>query len=131
MEATDSQFEIKKNIDDEWVSLIASGDYSLIKAYHLFEFAIDNAIAEKKSKVLIEVTGVTGNISLTDRFQYSNFLSDYYEEHALGKVNKIAVVGSDLNVHSEKFGQIVARNRGANVCVFTDMDKAVNWLTEK
>jgi len=131
MENANSQFDIKVSVVEDILLIYASGSYSLVKANNLFKLAIDNGVSHNKSKILIDVSDLIGSIPFFDRFQYSKFLSDYRIKHALGKVNKIAVLGKEPIVHKEKFGETVAVNRGANVRVFTDMSKASIWLNTK
>jgi len=40
----------------------------------------------------------------------------------------IAFVGSEAFVDPRRFGEAVARNRGLNLRVFTDMNEALVWL---
>jgi hypothetical protein len=128
MENSDSQFDIKITIKEDFILISGNGNYSFLKAKDLFKLAIDKALIHDKSKVLIDVTNITGIIPFFDRFQYSEFLASYRGEHALTKVHKIAVVGKEPIVHKDKFGETVAVNRGAYVRVFTDMSKASIWL---
>jgi hypothetical protein len=131
MENTDSLFDIKISVQNDFLLIFAGGNYSLLKAKNLFKLAIDNALLHNKSKILIDVTDVVGNISFIDRFEYSEFLAKYRAEHALTKVNRIAVVGQEPIVHKNKFGETIAVNRGTDVRVFTDMGKASIWLNKK
>ncbi len=126
----DSQFDLESTVKPGFVLIAASGDYSIIKANHLFESAIDYALLHNKSKVLINVNNVTGNIPLMDRFYFAEHLANYRKKHALAKVKKIAVVGQEPIVHSERFGEQVAVNRGVNSRVFTNMTEAYDWLNE-
>ena len=133
MENTDLHFGITSSIEDNWVCIVATGDYSFLKADHLFRYAIENALLNKRTKILIDVTGITGNIPFFDRFEYSAFLAKFQREHAspkMTRMTRIAVVGHKPIVDKKKFGETVAVNRGANVEVFTDMDNAYAWLNK-
>src|SRR4051812_969933 len=99
MENTDSHFDIKITIEEDFILIIASGYYSLIKAINLFKLSVDNALLHNKSKILIDVTNITGTISLPDRFQYSEFFANYIMKNALLKIKRIAVVGKEPIVH--------------------------------
>ena len=128
MENTDSHFGITTNVEEDFVRIVVTGNYSLLKANHLFTYSIENAHLHKKAKILIDVTSITGNIPFFDRFEYSAFFAKYQREHASPTVSRIAVVGHKPIVDKDKFGETVAVNRGANVLVFTDMDNASAWL---
>ena len=128
MENTDLHFGITTTVEEDFVYLVATGDYSPIKADHLFSYSVENALLHKRAKILIDVTRITGNIPFFDRFEYSAFLAKYVREFASTKVGRIAVVGVEPIVDKNKFGETVAINRGANAQVFTDMDNAYAWL---
>src|SRR3954469_148653 len=108
MENTAAQFEIKITLEEDFLLISASGNYSLLKANNLFKVAIDNALSRSRSKIFIDVTDITGVIPSFDPFQYSEFLSKYTEKQALGKVRKIAVVGKEPIVDKYRFGETVA-----------------------
>ena len=130
MENTDLHFGITTTVEEHFVYIVATGDYSLIKANHLFSHAIENALLHKEAKILIDVTRLTGNIPFFERFEYSAFFAKHQRKHASPKLSRIAVVGHVPIVDKDKFGEIVAVNRGANVQVFTDMDNASAWLNK-
>ena len=128
---TDTEFDIKITVGEDLLSLCVNGNYSLVKANNLFKLAIDNAVSYNKSKILIDVTNITGSIPFLDRFRYSEFLATYRINNALGKVSSIAVVGQEPIVHGGKFGETVAVNRGTNARVFTNMSDAFIWLNNE
>ena len=131
MENTNSQFDIKLTVEEDFLLISASGNYSLLKANNLFKLAIDNGLSHNKSKILIDVTDITGSIPFFNRFQYAEFLSKYKAKHALGKVRRIAVVGKEPIIDKERFGETVATNRGTNVRVFADIPTASIWINNK
>ena len=133
MENTDLHFGITISLEEDCVCVVANGDYSLLKANHLFRHAIENALLHDRIKILIDVSNITGNIPFFDRFEYSAFLAKFQREHAspkMTRMTRIAVVGHKPIVDKKKFGETVAVNRGANVEVFTDMDNAYAWLNK-
>ena len=131
MQKADSQFDIEITVKDDFLLISVRGNYSLSNANNLFKLAIDNSLSHNKSKILIDITDITGSIPFFNRFLFSEVLWNYIRKHALGKVNRIAVVGKEPIVDKEKFGEIVAKNRGVNVRVFTDRSKASNWINNK
>ena len=42
---------------------------------------------------------------------------------------RVALLGQEPIIHADRFGEIVARNRGADVRVFTVEAHALDWLT--
>jgi len=130
MQKTNSQFDIKITVEDDFLLVSVRGKYSLSNANNLFKLAIDNGLSHNKSKILIDTTDITGSIPFINRFQFSEVLYNYIRKYALGKVNRIAVLGKEPIVDKEKFGEIVAKNRGVNVRVFTDMSQALIWINK-
>ena len=129
MEETDLHFDVQTIIEEELIQLVSSGNYSLSKANNLFKLAIDHCLLHQKTKVLIDVSNVTGSIPFLDRFKYAEYLADYRADHAMKKIIRVAVIGQEPIVHKDKFGETVAVNRGANVRVFTNMSEASMWLS--
>jgi hypothetical protein len=118
-------------LEEGFIRIKASGYYSLQNANHLFKLSIDSAVLHGKRNILIDVINIQGNIPFFDRFQFAEFLANYKAEHALTEVDRIAVVGEEPIVHSNRFGETVAVNRGVNLRVFTDMNQALGWLNLK
>jgi len=131
MENKDREFDINITVAEDLLTINVKGNYSLVKANNLFKLAIDSAVSQQKSRILIDVTNISGDIPFIDRFQFSEFLSIYRTEHASGKVSKIAMVGQEPIIDKRRFGETVAVNRGTNTKVFTDMSEASAWLDEK
>lgn len=130
MENTVPDFTVTITIEEDFIILLASGTYSLSNANYLFKHSIDSSLLHNKRKILIDVTNIRGTIPFFDRFQFAENLAIYKAQHALAKVNKIAVVGHEPIIHKDKFGETVAVNRGVNARTFTDMSNALIWLTE-
>jgi hypothetical protein len=131
MENTNSLFDTEITVEEDILLIDVNGYYSITKANNLFKLAIDSALSNNKRKVLIDVTNITGSIPFFDRFRFSEFLSQYRIKHALGKIDRIAVVGKEPIVDKERFGETVAVNRGTNIRVFTDPSEASIWLNKE
>ena len=130
MDKTDANFTIETIEDTNFMTLIASGTYSLERAIHLCKLSIDTCFSYNKSKILVDITKVTGNVPFFDRFQYAEALAQYKSTHALTKVSKIALVGREPLIDKNRFGETVAVNRGVNIKVFTELNDALAWLNE-
>jgi hypothetical protein len=131
MESTNEQFETAITVEEDILFINATGTYSLTNAKNLFKLSIDNALLYTKRKILIDITAITGSIPFLDRFEFSEFLSQYKAKYSLKKIGKIAVAGQEPIVDKGRFGENVAVNRGANVRVFTDIKEALIWLKEE
>lgn len=74
-------------------------------------------------KLLINATGLTG-------FSAPSTVERYAFGERVAKVRgvTVALVVHGYMIDSERFGVVVARNRGANVDVFTTEADALKWL---
>lgn len=75
------------------------------------------------SKVVIDARGMTGNPSITDRFELGELLA----KQAGARV-AVAIVDSALRVLPDRFLETVAVSRGACVKVTTDVAEALAWI---
>jgi len=109
----------------EWLHVHARGAFDL---RWLQGFIVDIAAAAKATTpapraILIDVRELTGA------------RPDGMELYDLGVLASrdiigvpVAFVGSESFIDPRRFGESVARNRGLNLRVFTDMDEALKWL---
>jgi hypothetical protein len=78
--------------------------------------------AVETTSVLVDVRGLTGSMTFVDRYRAG------YKAANSGIVVPVAVVGNEPLVDPSRLGEMVARNRGANVKVFTELADAERWL---
>jgi hypothetical protein len=63
---------------------------------------------------------------MADRYQMAVHVA---EEQAKTQPRvRFALLGHEPMIHPERFGELVARNRGADARVFTDQDAALAWI---
>jgi len=74
-------------------------------------------------KLLIDITGFEGKISTVDRFLFGERLGIF----APYKI-KVALVSKPEQIEPRKFAVMLARNRGVTIEVFTDFQRAEEWL---
>lgn len=85
--------------------------------------SIAAAIEVRKVKAaLVDLRKVTGPITFMDRFQLGELGGEFLRRIP------IAVLALEEHLDAERIGWMVARNRGANVEVFTDLAEAETWL---
>jgi hypothetical protein len=101
---------------------------SVLELKEVFQSAISAAHKSKKLKVLIDASGVKGQLSTLDRYEAASFLSSQTAQQAL-RIKAIALAGKEPLIDATRFGETVARNRGVNGRVFSDLDEAIEWLT--
>src|SRR5215813_11865846 len=112
------QLQIKEMPDYLVVSFVGSGareDFWL-----QFELIPEYCKRANKNKLLLDYMGAYryGEVELADRY--------FFGEHAqiLARCNavKVAVVARPERVDPERFAEVVARNRGINLRIFTSVE---------
>jgi hypothetical protein len=99
------------------------GQYTMAAVWEKFELIAEQCERASKDKLLIDFTRGQAEIQFADRY----FLGERSEVFALHRL-KVAVVATREHIDPEKFAELVARNRGVNVRVFTELQAAVEWL---
>lgn len=121
-------FTIISSID--YLCCKVTGEYEFELTKKMFSDLVDEAVRQSRDFTLIDISEMTGTVSIIERYDLSSFLADYRQTNAPGKYLKIALTGHEPQIDSARFGQIVAQNRGVNLKVFTDIDKALGWLLQ-
>ncbi|MGA2505068.1 MAG: hypothetical protein ABSG01_13335 [Anaerolineales bacterium] len=103
-----------------------SGAGDLDEVSQQFGLLAERCLAAKKSRLLIDTSAVQSVPAFTERFRAG-------ERAVVFGYNgiKIAMVSTPGQVDPKLLGELVARNRGVNGRVFTDLAAAKRWLLEK
>ena len=112
-------------IADGVVRAAIASAFHLDKAKAFLLEILSRARAEQLNKVLIDIRGITGDIPMMARFDFGVFLADQRP-----RAIKIAFVGTDKQVLSDRFTENVSANRGVQMKVTTDPAEALAWLAE-
>jgi len=82
------------------------------------------------SKVLVDCLLIAGGPSMFDRYALAEFLAQEVVGCIIaGKIiPRLAIVGREPLVDPNRFGELVARNRGVQTKTVEEMEDAVNWL---
>ena len=84
-----------------------------------------------RSALLVDVRGVAGRVpTILDRFEFGTRIAPKHYLEFDPRI-RLAVLGHEPMIHPERFGELVARNRGADARVFTDEAEALGWLLER
>ena len=102
-----------------------SGTFNLDNAKTFFQEILRRSHEEEVDRILIDARGITTNVSTTARYEFGKHMA---EQHPYAI--KIALVGSTDAVLPERFLEMVSVNRGVNAKVVTEIEEALNWLTE-
>lgn len=76
----------------------------------------------KSKGILVDGREITGQMSFVDRYRAG------YKAANSWLMVPVAIVGSETLVDPGRLGEMVARNRGVNVRVFTEITEAERWL---
>ena len=88
---------------------------------------IAEAARADRDGVLVDVRGINGRVpTILDRFELGTHIAKNYLESE--PRIRLAILGHEPMIHPERFGELVARNRGADARVFTDEAAARDWL---
>jgi hypothetical protein len=88
-----------------------------------FESIAEHCKRTNNDKLLIDTNGYDAKVSTIDRF----LLGESLQVFALHRI-KVAFVSRPEQIDPQKFGMLVARNRGATVETFSDFQSAEEWL---
>jgi len=105
-----------------------AGAFDATDAREVLQTALAHALQNGHSKLLVDARQVTGNPRTMERFDLGENLARDYHEARGDRLVRIALIGNEPLVDPQKFGVLVAANRGVPVMVTTDIDEAVRWL---
>ena len=115
------------HVHPEYVELVCSGIYSRAEALRVGNEGYRQAALENRIGLLIDVRNITGRLpTLLDRYDFGVHIAEQYLTS--DPRIRLALLGQEPMIHPDRFGELVARNRGADARVFTDEALAVDWL---
>jgi hypothetical protein len=119
---------VEVRVHPQHVELACVGRYSRAEAFRIGDQAFREAAAAGRRSVLVDVRGINGSIpTILDRFDIGMQIAELHLEQ-MPRV-RLAVLGHEPMIHPDRFGEIVARNRGADARVFAIEAEALDWLT--
>ena len=119
------RFETREH--PEYLEVACIGDYTPELPVLVAGHALGLAARAGRNAVLIDIRQVTGREpTMSERYDQAVQIADLQSRQAPG--TRIAVLGIEPMIHPQRFGEIVATNRGARLRVFTAEAEAVEWL---
>jgi hypothetical protein len=113
-----------------YVRIEVSGDFSLEAILPLCDRCFEVAASAGQEAMLVDARSVTGREpAMAERYQWAVRVAE-----AQGRTEpriRVALLGHEPLIHPERFGEIVATNRGADMRTFTDEALALEWLLGK
>ena len=108
-----------------YVRVEMSGDYSHAEVMPLCERCFEVAAEAGRDAVLVDARGMAGREpTMAERYDWAVRIAELQAQYE--PRIRVAVVGNEPLIHPERFGEIVARNRGADARSFTDESLALD-----
>lgn len=107
-----------------------SGSFNLGEAKTLSLEFLAACIDFGLARILVDHRPVTGQVSVIERWDYSDFMARQVHAHAIAgrlRAPRFAYLGNAL-VDPRRFGELVAVNRGLIVRATTRPEEAFEWL---
>ncbi|HEY8265548.1 MAG TPA: hypothetical protein VIG03_03185 [Steroidobacteraceae bacterium] len=124
------RIKIAVQVHPGYVELTCTGIYSRNEALRVGNEGYRQAALENRIGVLIDVRKITGRLpTLLDRYDFGVHIAEQYLSS--DPRVRLALLGHEPMIHPDRFGELVARNRGADARVFTDEALAVDWLRSR
>ncbi len=117
---------IEKKDDVLWVT--ATGTRSLETVLAMSKDILAACVEKRVKKVLTDVRGLEGRLSTLDAYEIPD--QHYPQMQDRSVITHNAVVDLEEFEDSYRFYENVALNRGFNVRLFSDPNKAMAWLKE-
>jgi len=119
-------FKIKVNTEEDYILVEHYGDTDLDENIQAGEKALRVAINNQIMNILVDVTGITGAVSIMDLFASTK----HHAETA--KIRPLtAIYGRQDQKRELEFMENVGVNRGMSIKIFTDKNEALDWLLRK
>jgi len=117
-------------VKDNYLSVTVSGHFSLSDAKIMYTDALEKLVDNKLSKLFFDVYKVKGKVTTLDRYHFGEYAALESLKYTGKGLLKIAVsfYGIEPIIDPERFGELVARNRGLNIKVTTDKDESFQFL---
>ena len=124
-------FDVKIEHKNSFILATCSGDFSLEDALEKFNEILEAASEKNVSKILIDHRKIISQKSFIEEATYAEETAKSWLDFIYSNKNKypkLAYVSQQI-LDVDKFGALVAKNRGAfNFDIFEDIKKAEEWL---
>ena len=105
----------------EYLRVTAKGTYGFGRTRRLISVIRESSDGHQLRRVLVDLTGVTGQPPDIDRFELGERLAQVF-----GSTHTLAVIGRKESVN--RLAETVAQNRGTALRVFFTEREALTWL---
>ncbi len=88
-----------------------------------FRATLEECLKRGAHRVLCDLSGESGDLSFLSRFYLGDKVADFWDRRI-----KIAIYGREEQLDKDRFGVMVACNRGVVANAFSNFDEALTWL---
>ena len=116
--------------EEEFLRCRACGEFSFEDACMVIDRVLAESTERGATRVLVDCLLIAGSPSMFDRYALAEFLAQEVVGYIIaGKiVPRLAILGREPFVDPNRFGELVARNRGVQTKSVEEMEAAVSWL---
>jgi SpoIIAA-like len=118
--------EVKIELRADHLNATLIGPLSAEELPQAFETAFGAAFEKGLRRILIDCSGLDGELSTRDRYLLGKSGVAYWSSRSWKMIPKIAVVGETPLI--DGFAALVASSGGVNARTFSDVQEAVTWL---
>ncbi len=122
---------LKTQSETDLLRVTLGGEFTMPEAKQTFLQILDAAAQANARRILVDGREVRGTLSTVERYELGEFVAlatlDRVSSGAIA-FPRIACVLVEPVLDPQRFGEMVARNRGAQLSVFANIDDAVAWL---
>lgn len=115
--------EIERQVG--WIMARMTGAGEIAQVTRQFARLAEECQGTRKPRLLLDLSGVDTPLTAIDRFELGRE-AVAFAQHEI----QVAVIAAPHQLHSERFGELVAQNRGVKVRVFADRSAGEAWLGE-
>ena len=119
-----SEPDVTYEREGSWLLVRCSGIGSSAWLIALFRSLAQRVTSEPADAVLIDVSAVELPTTLSERYRLGEATAEWTGP-------PVAMVAAAQYVDPERFGEMVARNRGLDGRIFTDAAEAREWLRDR
>ena len=109
--------------EEGFIRATYTGEFSVKTSKRTIDRILEACPGQGPCIVLLDCRKMTGKLPLLDRYQVA-----VYGDKMVGKVSRMALVRTQETAPPDRFTETVARNRGMNLKIFTNIDQAIEWL---
>ncbi len=118
--------EMAYSADYEILLVTVAGKYSISKDTEVAETVISELLEKKCTKCIVDYRNADFSAETLPTIERS----DFYKTQNIPKSITLAAVFKEQS-NDARFLETVLRNRGWAIRIFTDFDKAMEWIADK